>query len=118
MDPLKREVLLPCIGVLARGLRGIEGVQWLTEVAGGIDPTTGPQGCRSLVATFKWLAALVHARFEEECGRRGDHKWASHSEGRHAGLPGKCFISGLANPAAVELLIQNAQQFKGKFETV
>ena len=116
VDPLKREILLPCIAVLARGLRGIDGVRWLTTVVGGIDPATGPRSCQNLRSTFRWLAARVHKEFQQECERRGgDHKWAAHAEGRHVGLSGKFFVSCLVVPGIVDLLSENARKFQGKF---
>lgn len=105
--------------VFARGLRGLGGVTWLRSVA--LDffpaPLAGPSG-GSAKALFRDWAKKVTKAFWAECRRRGDRLWASHREGRHAGVSGWHFVAALRHDAAMNSACGAVERAVKVFEAI
>ena len=98
--------------IVARGIRGTQGVQWLAGVArSSWDSFSGEheQGRQY----FQRVGRLLKCAYKKETARRGlRESWGSHKEGRHLSLSGPYFLhalgtkSGAAGAAAAAKALQ------------
>ena len=100
-----------CAVVLARGVRGQAGVQWLSQVfaAGGLTPLL--ERGKPVRSLFPECARAVRKEFEEECKRRGNKLWPAHRDGRHVMMSGRHFLDALGSKVALDIATDIAERF-------
>ena len=111
-DGTRLSLNLAVATVIARGIRGVEGVRWVGPII--LDFLDGADKQLPLQTVLQAAASHVAAKFKQECTRRQCDLWPAHREGRHASLSGRHFLEALASRQGMRSALKTAQALAGQ----